>query len=186
MRVIGGMAKGRRLRAPKGRAVRPTADRVKESLFSILPRDLSGARVLDLFAGSGSLSAEALSRGAAEAVLIDSARGAAQAIKTNLAALEFGERARVWIAPVAQALRRLSRTGERFDLIFVDPPYEKNWVDKTLRAIAAGDLLWSEGIVVVEHSARERVATQYGPLVLRDQRRYGSTVLSFFSATTIS
>jgi len=180
MRVIAGAAKGRRLRAPKSRSLRPTADRVKEALFNILPHDLSGYRVLDLFAGTGNLSVEALSRGAAEAVLVDESRRARKTIEENLAALDFAERSHLWTAPVIRSLRILGRRGESFDLIFLDPPYEKNLVEPTLRTIAKVALLRQAGTVVAEHSVREKVEERYGPLRLRDQRRYGATLLSFF------
>ena len=180
MRVIAGKVKGRRLKAPKGRALRPTADRVKEALFNILPNDLSGQKVLDLFAGTGNLGFEALSRGASEALLIDAARWARKAIHENLQAIGLGERARVWQAPVLKSIRVLSRRRETFDLIFLDPPYEKDLVGPTLRAIAGAEILRESGIVVAEHSVREKVEAGYGTLKLRDQRRYGATLLSFF------
>ncbi len=180
MRVIGGRAKRRRLKVPKGRALRPTADRVKEALFNILPHDLSGLKVLDLFAGTGNLSVEALSRGAAEAVLVDASREAARAIRENLQTLDFSEKSQIWIIPVLRSLRLLSRRGETFDLVFLDPPYEKDWVRKTLKAIALQGLLREGGTLVVEHGVRERVEVDYGPLTLKDQRRYGTTLLSFF------
>jgi len=136
MRIIAGSVKGRQLKAPKGRHLRPTAARVKEALFNILPHDLSGFRVLDLFAGTGNLSVEALSRGAAEAVLIDAATEAGKVIRENLRAVGFSDKAKVWVAPVLKSTGLLARRGERFDLIFLDPPYEKDWVGKTLRAVA--------------------------------------------------
>ena len=171
MRVIAGLAKGRRVKAPKGRALRPTADRVKEALFNILPHDLSGYRVLDLFAGTGNLSLEALSRGAAQAMLVDESRGARRTIEENLNALGFGERSQVWTVPVIRALRMLGRKGERFDLIFLDPPYDKHLVEPTLRAIAKEALLRHTGTVIAEHSVREKVQASYGAIAQKDQRR---------------
>lgn len=182
MRVIGGKAKGRRLKAPKGRTLRPTADRVKESLFDILPHDLTGRRVLDLFAGIGALSFEALSRGASEALLVDFSRGAARAIQENVKTLGFSGRSTVWEMPALKAVRRLSRKGESFDLIFLDPPYEKGTVGETLKAIGSAGILRRGGVVVVEHSVREPAARQFGALVVTDQRRYGTTLLTFFAA----
>src|SRR2546426_7496747 len=123
MRVISGQAKGHRLKVPKGRAVRPTAGRVKEALFNILPHDLSGLRVLDLFAGTGNLSAEALSRGAAAAILVDFSPKAGRTIRENLRMLGFSDRSELWTVSVLQSVRLLSRRGETFDLIFFDPPY---------------------------------------------------------------
>lgn len=181
MRVIGGNAKGHRLRAPRGRSLRPTAARVKEALFNILPHDLSGLRVLDLFAGTGNLSVEALSRGAAEAILVDASREAGKAIRENLRTLGFSGKSEVWIAPAPKATRLLARRGEKFDLIFLDPPYQKDWIGKILRTIAQEELLREAGIVVAEHSVRENVEENYGRLNLQDQRRYGTTMLSFFT-----
>lgn len=180
MRVIGGNARGQRLKVPKGRRLRPTAARVKEALFDILPHDLSGTRVLDLFAGSGNLTVEALSRGAAAAILVDSSAGSGKAIRENLGRLHLTERTKVWIMPVAQALRRLARHGETFDLIFLDPPYDCRWINTTLMLIARGRLLRESGVLIAEHSIREKVEPHCDSLALEDQRRYGSTLLSFF------
>ncbi len=180
MRVIGGAARGRRLKVPKGRAVRPTAARVKESLFNILPHDFSGLRVLDLFAGSGNVSIEALSRGAAKAVLIDESPRSAAVIRDNLNRLGLSESAQVWTAPVFRSLRKLAKLADTFDLIFLDPPYDRELVGATLRTIGQCHLLSGTGRVVAEHSAREAVRSQYGELVLNEQRRYGDTLLSFF------
>lgn len=180
MRVIAGHSKGRRIKAPKGREIRPTASRVKEALFNILPHDLTEIRVLDLFAGTGSLSVEALSRGAREAVLVDVSHKSVVAIRDNLASLDLSSRSKVWTMPVLPAIRRLSRGGETFELIFLDPPYEKGWVRRVLETVAEGELLAEAGRLVAEHSVREPVQESYGPLKLQDQRRYGDTLLSFF------
>ena len=180
MKIIGGVARGRKLKVPKGHAVRPTAARVKESLFNILPHDFSGLRVLDLFAGSGNVSIEALSRGAIAAVLIDESARSAAVIRENLTRLDLYHRAQVWVAPVARALRKLDQAGDKFDLIFLDPPYDKGLVSTTLRDIGKTSLLSPTAIVVVEHSERETVNSSYGNLILNDRRRYGDTCLSFF------
>lgn len=180
MRITGGAARGRRIRAPKGAAIRPTADRVREALFNILPRDLSGQRVLDLFAGSGALSLEALSRGAASVLLVDESARAAALIRGNLETLGVTDRARVWSKPVGTALSRLADEGAAYDAIFLDPPYDHGWVERALVMISEGGLLHAGGVAVAEHSARERVEERYGRLLRRDQRRYGDTRLSFF------
>lgn len=180
MRVIGGHARGQRLKVPKGRSLRPTSARVKEALFDILPHDLSGAKVLDLFAGTGNVTIEALSRGAAEAILIDSSNESGKAIRENLRRLRLAERTKVWVVPVTRAVRLLARRGETFDVIFLDPPYEEGWVGLTLKAVAEGGLLRQTGVLIAEHSFREQLQSRYGALVLVDQRRYGSTLLSFF------
>ncbi|MFQ5684392.1 MAG: 16S rRNA (guanine(966)-N(2))-methyltransferase RsmD [Candidatus Binatia bacterium] len=179
MRVIGGKAKGHLLKVPKGQTLRPTAARVKEALFNILPHNLSGYKVLDLFAGSGNLSVEALSRGAAQTILVDTSHKAGVAIHYNLEVLGFLGRSEVWIASVLPSLRLLSRRGMAFDLIFLDPPYERNWIGRVLKVIAQGGLLREGGLVVVEHSVREEVKKDYAEITLQDQRRYGDTLLSF-------
>ena len=180
MRITGGSARGRRIKAPRGRAIRPTADRVREALFNILPRDLSGFRVLDLYAGSGSLSLEALSRGAASALLVDESEAAARLVRGNLDALGFTDRARIWASPVAKALSRLAEEGAAFDAIFLDPPYDGGRAGKTLARIGRVGTLAPGGVAVAEHSVRERVEERYGSLARRDRRQYGDTVLSFF------
>jgi 16S rRNA (guanine966-N2)-methyltransferase len=180
MRVIGGNARGRRLKVPKDQPVRPTAAKVKESLFNILARDLPGAKILDLFAGTGNLTIEALSRGAAEAILVDSSVESGKAIRENLRRLHLTDRTKVWITPVTRAAHLLARRGETFDMIFLDPPYERNWVGATLKVIARGGLLRQTGVLIAEHSIREQLESRYDSLVLHDQRRYGSTLVSFF------
>jgi 16S rRNA (guanine966-N2)-methyltransferase len=184
MRIIGGAAKGRRLRAPKGQAVRPTADRVKEALFNILPRDFSGAHVLDLFAGSGNLSIEALSRGAARAVLVDASARSAAMIRENLRHLGLTAQTEVWVAPVARSLRTLARRSDSFDYVFLDPPYDRGFAGRSLEIIGRSNLLRATGTLVIEHSMREAVSPAYGPLQLHDQRGYGDTRLSFYKVST--
>jgi 16S rRNA (guanine966-N2)-methyltransferase len=180
MRVIGGNARGQRLKAPKGQRLRPTAARVKEALFNILPHDLSASKVLDLFAGTGNVTIEALSRGASEAILVDSSVESGKAIRENLRRLHLTDRTKIWITPVARALRLLARRGETFDLIFLDPPYDRKWINPTLKIIAQGRLLRESGVLIAEHSIREKIEPSYEALALHDQRRYGSTLLSFF------
>lgn len=183
MRIIAGVARGRRINTLNGMGLRPTADRVKEALFNILSLDLEGARILDLFAGSGNLSLEALSRGVASALLVDSSRPAAELIERNLKALGFLDRSSIWVKPVFSALRQLSGEHRKYDIIFMDPPYDGGWVGRVLAAIDAAQLVAANGVVVAEHSRREAVAANYGSLGLKDQRRYGDTRLSFFEAT---
>ncbi|MGH7831605.1 MAG: 16S rRNA (guanine(966)-N(2))-methyltransferase RsmD [Candidatus Binatia bacterium] len=181
MRVISGQAKGQRIKVPKGRALRPTADRVKEAIFNILPHDLSGLRVLDLFAGTGNLSIEALSRGATEAWLVDASPISARVVRDNLAKTGFLPKAKIWKSPVAAAIRRLSSRGEKFDLIFVDPPYETGQIGRVVRLVAREGLLREDGVLVAEHSVREAAEEGCDALPLRDRRRYGGTMVSFFS-----
>ncbi len=183
MRIIGGSAGGRRLRAPRGQATRPTADRVKEAIFNILGSPPPGARVLDLYAGAGALGLESLSRGAASAVLIDEARAAAECIAGNAAALGMSERTRVVRAPVRSALARLAAAGEApFHWIFLDPPYASDEAALALAALggAQAALVAPGATVIVEHDRRRPPADRYGRLTREDRRRYGDTEVSFY------
>jgi len=180
MRVISGKAKGRRLVAPKGGAIRPTADRIKESLFNILPRDFFGMKILELFAGTGNISIEALSRGAESALLVDASERSARIIRENLRRLELTDRAQMWVMPVRRALNAVGRQGSKFDVIFLDPPYDQKLVGRSLELIASVDPVYPTGVVVAEHSVRETLKSSYRFLSLNDQRRYGDTLLSFF------
>jgi len=182
MRVISGKAKGRRLVAPKGGAIRPTADRIKESLFNILPRDFSGMKILELFAGTGNVSIEALSRGAESALLVDASERSARIIRENLRRLELTDRAQMWVMPVRRALNAVGRQGQKFDVIFLDPPYDQKLVGRSLELIASVDPVYPTGVVVAEHSVRETLKSSYRFLSLNDQRRYGDTLLTFFKA----
>ncbi len=182
LRVIAGRFRGRRLLAPPRSGVRPTAERVREALFSALGA-LQGARVLDLYAGTGALGIEALSRGATRAVFVERGRAAADVLRRNLAALALGpEEAEVLQTDAHGALRRLARAGERFDLVLVDPPYASGEAAGALGALAAGGLLAPEALVVVETSRRHPVGEVAG-LVRVGERRYGDTLVEWLRAT---
>jgi 16S rRNA (guanine966-N2)-methyltransferase len=180
MRIIGGSARGRRLFAPKSRAIRPTADRVRESLFNVLGQSFDGIEVLDLFAGSGALALEALSRGARHAVMVDKDREAIRLCEANAAALGFAERVRTIAAPVAAAVKSLGREGASFELIFADPPYAARAVAEALVQIDAARLCRPGGIVCIEHDKRELSPPSAGALAQIDQRRFGDTVVSIY------
>lgn len=198
MRIIAGTLGGRRLVAPRGSDTRPTSDKVRQAVFNILGRprpaldgdgDSDGTiaaaptpagpfRVLDLFAGSGALGLEAISRGADEAVLVDQDRDAAAAATRNVELLGLAGRVRVVRAEVGSALRSLGPT--RFDWIFVDPPYGTGALDRALRLLGPGTLLAPEGVIVAEHDAREPPADRIDQLVLDDRRAWGHTGVSFY------
>jgi len=172
VRVIAGQWGGRRLQAPRGDAIRPTSDRVREALFSVLGAQVDGARVLDLFAGSGALGLEALSRGAAEATFVDSAAAAIRAVRANLEAL--GGEAVVRRADARRFLGAASEAARQYDLVFLDPPYRLagrlgNELTAALPAVLA------PGATVVSESDR-RVPLDLG-LPLHDERRYGDTLI---------
>lgn len=175
VRVIAGTHKNRVLRVPAGLATRPTGAKVREAVFSILG-DIEGTRVLDLYAGSGALGIEALSRGAASAVFVDNDRAAADAIRHNLRSLGLDDRGRVLPLTIEAALRRLS-AEPGFDLVFVDPPWAT--LDRVPKALLGLPQLLSEtACVVVEH--RQGAPPQLEGLVAYDQRAWGDTGVVFF------
>jgi 16S rRNA (guanine966-N2)-methyltransferase len=176
MRVTGGRLAGRRLRAPR-EGVRPTADRVREALFARI--DPEGAAVLDLYAGSGALGIEALSRGAASVVFVERARRCAAVLRENLAALELAERAEVVASEAVAAVARLSGEGRRFDLVLLDPPYASDEAARALAALARSELLPEQAMVVLESSRRRPAPVVEGWLRL-DERRYGETLITRF------
>lgn len=181
MRVIAGRLGGRRLVAPRGAETRPTTDRVREALFSALG-DVSGAAVCDLYAGTGALGIEALSRGAARAVFVESGRAALAALRENLASLDLGQVAQVIPVPVERALDRLAQLmGDApFDLVLMDPP----WAALAAAATAAGrlaslGLLAPHGRLVLEHARRDAAPAIPG-LSLDSTRTYGDTAVSLY------
>ncbi len=178
MRVIAGSAKGTSLQAVPGGSTRPISDRVKEALFDILSGDIVDARVLDLFAGTGSVGIEALSRGAARAVFVEKRAKAVQIIRANLRRTHLQAQARVVQADV---FKYLTRPPEPFDLIYVAPPqYEGLW-SKTLQALdQAPAWLATDGLVVVQIFPKELGTVALDQLHLTDERRYGSTLLCFY------
>jgi 16S rRNA (guanine966-N2)-methyltransferase len=179
LRVTGGRLRGRRLRVPRGRATRPTADRVRESLFARLG-DLAGAAVLDLYAGTGALGIEALSRGASRAVFVDRGRAALASLGANLDELGLTAVGRVLGDDAESAVARLARAGERFEVIFVDPPYAAEQASRVLASVAARELLAPEGTLVLETSWRHPPGDPRG-LVRVDERRYGETLVIWYA-----
>jgi 16S rRNA (guanine966-N2)-methyltransferase len=184
MRIIGGEARGRLIRLPKGYRIRPTADRIKESLFAILYR-VEGASFLDMFAGSGTVGLEALSRGARYAVFVEKEPRLVDSIRSNLRMLGSENRAEVINADAERAVRGLGKRTERFDILFADPPYEEGFVAEVVKWLGGGNLLAPKGIVVLQHSAREALEGLCAQsLEVADQRRYGDTMLSFLKNRT--
>jgi 16S rRNA (guanine(966)-N(2))-methyltransferase RsmD len=183
MRIIAGSARGRRLKTLEGRAIRPTADRVKEALFSILESrfDLAGEELLDLFAGSGALGIEALSRGAAHVTFVEQSAPALRVLQANLEATGFSARATLVRLRVSRALDRLHAQGARFDGVLLDPPYESGEAGATLELVGRYNLVRPGGWALAEHHADEPLAPDYGELQLTRTRRYGKTGLALFS-----
>lgn len=175
MRIIAGKAKGRRLKAPKGEATRPTTDRVKESLFAILG-DITESRWLDLYGGSGAISLEAISRGAKEAVLIESGREALKIIAENVALTGFSAQCTYYKNTAQKAVDMLCAKGAVFDYIFLDPPYASQEVAHLLSKKELLKCLSKEGIVILEQGHAFTGAQDFEVI---DQRKYGDTYLTF-------
>lgn len=179
MRIIAGRFRGRTLAAPTSAAVRPTADRVREAVYSILGERVVGSRVLDLFAGTGAMGLEALSRGAARAVFVDHHRSSVALIRANLERCGIrppeGE---ILAMSAAAAVSRLASQNCQFDLIFMDPPYGKGWINKTLEIL---DPVAATGaLVIAEHHEQDAIADFLPPWKAEDQRRYGTVSVTFF------
>ncbi|HET58029.1 MAG TPA: 16S rRNA (guanine(966)-N(2))-methyltransferase RsmD [Deltaproteobacteria bacterium] len=179
MKISAGEARGRKLTVPRGGQIRITSDRVKEALFNILG-SVEGVRFLDMFAGTGNVGIEALSRGAAAAMFIEIRFSHAAVIRTNIERCGFGDRFEIIKASFDRGTALLRERGERFDVIFADPPYERGLAERAADVLYESSLLAPGGIIVVEHSAREQCDGR-GGLILKDRRGYGDTVLSFFA-----
>ena len=180
MRVITGTARGRRLETLSGEDVRPTADRVKEAIFSILQFDIEGRHFLDLFAGSGQMGIEALSRGAAGAVFVDAADPSVQIVRKNLQAGGFADRAQVFRADYASYL---ARTKERFDIAFLDPPYRAGLLPDALEKTAA--CMQPHGVILCEHPMERKgeaplLPEEAGGFIKQRVYRYGKIAVSLY------
>ncbi|WP_426447180.1 16S rRNA (guanine(966)-N(2))-methyltransferase RsmD [Paenibacillus sp. S-38] len=183
MRVISGSAKGRPLKAVPGMGTRPTTDKVKEAVFSMIGPYFDGGRVLDLFAGTGGLSIEALSRGMEAAVLTDTDKKAVETIHQNLKAAGFTDRAEVYRNDALRALRALSRREAQFDLVFLDPPYRMKLIPDLLAELQEGGLLAEGAKVVIEHDAEDVFEGNTGALEWLRRAEYGDTAITIFMHT---
>ena len=175
MRVIAGSAKGRPLKGPRKTSTRPTSDRVREALFDILAPYVEGAKVLDLYAGTGALAIEALSRGAEAADLVEADKGAQAVIADNLQRTGLAPKAHLWRMRVERALPLL---GGQYDVILADPPYADPQIASVLSQL--GELTAAEGLVAVEHASRVSLPDDASPLRLWKRRRHGDTTLSIY------
>lgn len=177
MRVISGTARGRRLKELPGMDTRPTTDKVKESLFNIIQFDIEGRKVLDLFGGTGQLGIEALSRGAARCTFVDMSRQAAAIIRENLKTVGFSE-----IAAVQQgdAMAFLSGCREKYDLIFLDPPYQSQLLENCIQAVAKFDILSEHGIMICESALEKPMPELAVPYEKGREYRYGKIKLTVY------
>jgi len=183
IRIIGGSARGRSLEGPEGLEFRPTTGRVKETIFSILGDKVAGARILDLFSGSGSLGIEALSRGAGEVSFVEHSGTGTALLKKNLAFCGFSDRGRVIRGDVFQIIPRLHQEGRRFDLIIADPPFKMNLHQKIVTCLRRFPLLAAgpSGTLIIEHEVHDAVFSMLGWRQTR-QKRFGHCMVSWYEA----
>lgn len=180
LRIIGGTARGRRLKGPPQGTARPTSDRVREALFNILAPRLGGSRFLDIFAGTGAVGLEALSRGAVHVVFVEMHPRVGAVLRANLVASGLGTKGEVRLGSFERVLKDLAVEKKRFDLVFIDPPYRRGLEDAGLLAVARYKLLYPGGLVVAESDTAYPPSSEITDLSLWRRNRYGDTTLSFY------
>lgn len=180
MRIISGNMRGLRLKSPKGNDTRPTADRVKESLFNILGYIESNSIVLDLFSGSGNIGLEFLSRGAKKVYFIENDKNSVSILKENIKKCRVEESTEVYRNDVIKSIEIFDKKRLKFDYIFLDPPYNKGLAEKTLERISNSNLLNDRSIIIIEHEVELEFADEYYGIEKIDRRNYGSTAITFF------
>jgi 16S rRNA (guanine966-N2)-methyltransferase len=180
MRIIGGQLKGRKLKVAEAKGLRPTTDRVRSAVFNILRMDYSEKRVLDLFAGTGAMGIEAISRGALDAVFVDSGRDSVKMLRRALKEFGITEQGRIMNKKASPALKLLEADEQKFDLVFMDPPYKSVEAEKVLKQLAGLDVLKDEAVIVVEHGNDKEMPEDISRLKQYDQRRYGGTTVTFY------
>ena len=182
MRVISGKMRGVRLKTPTGQSTRPTADRVKEAMFSILQFELPGAKVLDLFGGTGQLGIEAVSRGAKSAVFVDQNEQACRLIRENLKLAKMEQESKV---VRSDYLSFLKTTKEKFDIILLDPPYAEVFLENALKLISEIDILQTNGIIVAECPVGKVLPGEYPGFARSKDYKYGNTILTIYRKDTV-
>jgi len=180
LRVISGKVRGLKLDTPKNEDVRPTTDRVKESLFNIINPYIIDSNVLDLFAGTGSLGIECLSRGALSATFVDVSKDSINIVKSNVKKSRFENESTILNIDFKSAIDRLKVQNKKFDIIFMDPPYYKNMFMDALSNIDNSNLLSEDGIIVVEHDTKDKFIDKIGRLEKTREKKYGNTTLTFY------
>lgn len=181
MRIIGGTHRGRIIKMPKGRATRPTQDRVREAIFNIIRERIPESSALDLYAGSGAFGIEALSRGARAATFVDNSVSSVKAIKSNLLSMGYAApRAQVFKKDGVGAIEAFGKVSAKFDIIFIDPPYHRGLAKNALLKIDACDILAQNSFVIAEHFAKDPMPDEIGKLSRSKRRKYGDTVISFY------
>jgi len=179
LRIISGELKGRKLFSPKGIKIRPTADRIRESIFNIISAYVPGSVVLDLFAGTGALGIEALSRGAYFAIFSDTDNDAISIIEKNISTCRLQTRSKIIRADIIKNKIAAGREFSGVNLVFMDPPYNKNMIKPALINISASQFLQKNALIVIEHAVTETIPESVAEYKISDQRRYGKTLVSF-------
>ena len=177
MRIIAGEARGRRIDAPEGRNTRPTLDRIRENMFNILQNEIPGSHVLDLFAGSGALSFESLSRGASDAVLVDSDRKANAVQKQNAETLRYSDRVRLFHCDWSRAVQHLAEEARIFDIVFLDPPYVMTDLQNVFTALIP--LIGNDTLIVLEHEAGKEILVPEC-FTIRKERSWGYCAMTVY------
>jgi 16S rRNA (guanine966-N2)-methyltransferase len=178
MRITGGDMRGRRYHTPRGRSIRPTPELVREALFNILP-PVTGSTFLDLFAGSGIVGMEAMSRGAASATFIERDGRVAMAIRENLLKCGWEQHCDVLVLSVERGIHFIEASSKTYEIVFCDPPYEHGWVIRTLQTLSESSVIAERGLLAVQHSVREDIAERdAGNFVLHDRHVYGDTIIT--------
>ncbi len=181
MRIIAGTAKNKRIKCRKGTDTRPTLDRVKEALFSKIQPYIEDSRILDLFSGTGNIALEAVSRGAKKAVMIEKDQEALRVIIENVNSLGFEDKCRAYKNEVFRAVEILGRKREKFDIIFMDPPYKENLCAEVLKAIEKNGIMAENGMIICEHHLSERLDQEIGEYKKVDEKSYGKKTLTFYT-----
>ncbi len=181
LRIISGELKGKRLFSPKGVKIRPTADRIRESIFNILTPCIPDSVVLDLFAGTGAFGIEALSRGASFAIFLDSDKDSLEVIEKNVSACRLQDRVKIIRADIVKNNIALKKGYPPVDLVFMDPPYNKDLIKPALIKLSASPLLQKNALIIIEHAVTETLPEYVLEYKLSDQRRYGKTLVSFLN-----
>lgn len=179
MRIITGKARGLQLTVPKTYDVRPTADRVKESVFSIIGSKIIQAKVVDLFAGTGNLGLESWSRGAESITFIDASRESLRLVESNINKCRASEACRMFKGDASEVIQRLYKQGERYDFAFCDPPYNKGWIEKIVKVLEVCPFLISGGYLVVERSVLNALPALPAGYELVRSSKYGETYVDF-------
>lgn len=181
MRIITGIARGRMIKAPEGMNTRPTSDRVKESLFNIISKKMRDSTVLDLFAGSGNLGLESISRGAEKCTFVENNKVAYKTLKENIDLLKFQDMSETYFQEAFTTLKTLHMLNKKYDIIFLDPPYGKGLIESSINEINNLELLNNEGIIISEYDAEDNVPDSIGEIKIYRTESYGRIKISFWT-----